>query len=608
VKKRYYELLKKNSLNDLELKKNIHRCSININNNIKDETIYQKIFSTTNEILAKQEFTFLNLPVRFNNKINWTSDYPSRLWGYNLNYFDFLLPVSIYINVEKDIVKWEKINNIINEWIEVYDYKHNVLSSPYVVSLRIFNLLYFILLTNNLTKYNSSSIIVKYMYTDFLFLSDNLELDIKGNHLIKNLKSLIILGYFFNTKISVKIAKDSFKLLLKEIDEQILKDGGHFERSIMYHVIVTQDFLEIIYFMRLLNITVPDEFQAKSGLMLDFLEAVTHPDGDISLFNDSALNTAAEAADVLFAGAGLLDKEPSVYAKPGLLSYLFSYEMKSLKYKELLQESKRFDARPYSGYFALSNSYGKMILDCGDLAPDYLPGHAHNDMLSFEFSIKDRRYIVDTGVYEYEPGVFRDKCRSTLSHNTVAVNGAEQSEQWASFRMARRGRIIRCDWKEGNKYNIVSAARSQYNSKKSLHMRTVLEHQDGFWIVLDNVRATGKLPHYSHLHLHPELNPVVTQKGIIADQLVIQPFSIDSSYDVNLLKNLYFPEFGLKQERTSISICTLAGIFGYVLAAHLIDDFKIVLRQSTIHLSLDNRDYDLDLQPLFQNDEKGVSK
>jgi uncharacterized heparinase superfamily protein len=606
TKKRYLKLLKKHFKEDIKYINNIYICSINIDNKIKNEPFYHRIVITTKEILEKNEFVFLNLKVKFNNEVNWINCYPSKLWGYNLNYFDFLISIAIYINIEQDIKKWEKGNILIKNWIQTYDFKHSVISCPYVVSLRLFNFFYYILLTNQIKKSDliSSSKIIRYMYMDFLHLANNLELDIKGNHLIKNLKSLIILGYFFNNKNSVRIAQDSIRILLKQLDEQILEDGGHFERSTMYHVIVTQDFLEISYFLKLLDIPVPDRFEAKLILMLDFLEVIIHPDGDIGLFNDSAFKIAAKASDILFAGAQLLGKAPSIYARPGIISYLLSCTTKNFNNKLCSLKRNRFDARPYTGYCALSNAYGKMIFDCGDLAPDYLPAHAHNDMLSFEFSIKDRRYIVDTGVYEYEPGILRDKSRSTLSHNTVAVNGAEQSELWSSFRMARRGRIIRCDWKQGNEYNIVSASRSQYNSKITIHMRTILEHEDGFWIVLDNVRATGELPHYSHLHFHPELNPVVTQEDIIADQLFIKPFSIDSSYDVNIFKSLYFPEFGLKQERTSICICTHAKIFGYLLVAYPIDNFKIVLKENNIHLSLDYRDYDLDLQPLFKNDGK----
>ncbi|WP_042334040.1 heparinase II/III family protein [Desulfosporosinus meridiei] len=598
--KRCQNLLLNHRFNEAIVEKNIKKCSIKVDKEIKDKDLYQKIVTTAEEIIENRVFKFLNHKVRFSNKINWTNAYPSTLWGYNLNYFDFLLPISIYINVEKDMVKWEKLKSILGDWIEAYDYKHKVIASPYVVSLRLVNFLFMILLTNNCMKapFNSASSLMTYLYRDFFYLSENLELDIKGNHLLKNLKALIVLGFFFKTKKSIQIAQESVSKLLEELEEQILEDGGHFERSPMYQAIVTQDMIEIIYFMRLLDIPVPKELIEKLGLMLDFLEVMTHPDGDISLFNDSAFNIAAESSDILFVGARLLNKTPSIYARPGRISYLLSNPTKNMNYLSELRHGG-LAARPDTGYFCLNNNFGKMILDCGDLAPDYLPAHAHNDMLSFELSLKDKRYLVDTGVYEYQPGIFRDNCRSTFSHNTVAINGKEQSELWASFRMARRGKIKSCGWKEGNEYCIVSAERSQYDSKDSLHRRTVIGHQDGFWVILDRVQGEeegeGDGLHLSHLHFHPDLDPVLTPTGIIADQLVIQPFAIDAGFKLDILKSLYFPEFGLKQERSTLRMGTSALYFGYVLIAYQVECFKIAQEQGSIHLSLDKKNYYLDM-------------
>ena len=576
-----------------------------INRSLKTEDFYETIIKTTQEVVDHREFTFLNVKAKITRGIDFSGPYPSKLWGYNLNYFDVLIPISIYVNAEYDAFKAGQIENLVNEWIDTYDFKHPVLSAPYVVSLRLINFLYCLLLTNHLTNHQPPNLnpqkIIKYLYLDFLYLAKNLEWDIKGNHLVKNLKALLILGYFLNTDYSVQLAREAGQILSRQLKEQIFPDGGHFERSTMYQVIVTQDLIEIICFLRLFKVPVPGIFAEKLKAMLAFLEVVTHPDGEISLFNDSAFKIAPKASDILFAGALQLMLEPSPYARPGIFSYLWSGCSSSAQVEPLtFNREQRFDARPFTGYFALGNPSGKMIFDAGDLAPDYLPAHAHNDMLSFELSINQQRCIVDTGVFNYEPGPNRDRCRSTLSHNTVAINGAEQSETWASFRMARRSRIIGCYWQEEHDLDFVSAVRSQYTDKTAFHQRTVYSHPDGFWLIADQVGASGKSPHLSHLHFNPGLNPLLRLDVVEVGPLTIILYSLEQDHAVKIIDSVYFPEFGVVQERKSLCFCTRSTHFGYVIAAYPIENYEIMLelakdtvRRDTIHLVLNQKAYNL---------------
>ncbi|EQD67636.1 Heparinase II/III family protein, partial [mine drainage metagenome] len=78
--------------------------------------------------------------------------------------------------------------------------------------------------------------------------------------------------------------------------------------------------------------------------------------------------------------------------------------------------------------------------------PDYLPGHAHADTLSFELSLHGQRTLVNGGTATYEPGPERLRQRGTAAHNTVTVDGQDSSEVWSSFRVARRARPLDVAW------------------------------------------------------------------------------------------------------------------------------------------------------------------
>ena len=103
----------------------------------------------------------------------------------------------------------------------------------------------------------------------------------------------------------------------------------------------------------------------------------------------------------------------------------------------------QFDAgwagRNLSGYRILENGRMRVLFDAAPLGPDYLPGHAHCDMLAVLLDFDGKNILTDTGVYEYAETDRRMYSRSTRAHNTVVIDGLEQGDLWKSFRLGRRG-------------------------------------------------------------------------------------------------------------------------------------------------------------------------
>ena len=79
-----------------------------------------------------------------------------------------------------------------------------------------------------------------------------------------------------------------------------------------------------------------------------------------------------------------------------------------------------------------------MLIDVAKIGPDYLPGHAHADTLSFELSLYGKRLLVNSGISRYGTSLIRQFERSTEAHNTVAIDNKNSSEVWSGFRVARR--------------------------------------------------------------------------------------------------------------------------------------------------------------------------
>jgi uncharacterized heparinase superfamily protein len=356
-------------------------------------------------MLSPSEFSFLNETRELLDASDWNrTDWP-RLWVYNLHYFDDLDALGA-----KARTPWHAA--LIARWITENTAVEGAGWEPYCLSLRIVNWCRWVWAGNALTEAALHSLAVQVRA-----LADQIEVHLLGNHLFANAKALVFAGLFFKGPEAERWLRTGLRYLTTELLEQVLEDGAHFERSPMYHAIVACDVLELIEADRLSAGGLPPEISSNlrrvAGAMLSWAAAMSHPDGDFAFFNDAAFGIAPTAAQLQAMAAGL------DLAQPAPLSALTNLWP--------------------SGYLRAASGPAILLADAGELGPDYLPGHAHADTLSFELSLYGRRLLVNTGTSEYV-GARRLYERGTAAHNTVVVDGSDSSEVWSSFRVARRAR------------------------------------------------------------------------------------------------------------------------------------------------------------------------
>jgi uncharacterized heparinase superfamily protein len=77
-------------------------------------------------------------------------------------------------------------------------------------------------------------------------------------------------------------------------------------------------------------------------------------------------------------------------------------------------------------------------MDIGPPCPVSVPGHAHADCLSIDIFYRGKAIIVDTGNCLYDSGPTRLYERGTAAHNTIMLNGENQTELWGSFRVGQK--------------------------------------------------------------------------------------------------------------------------------------------------------------------------
>lgn len=352
-------------------------------------------------------FRFLNVPREVDTRVVWDDPAWQRLWAYNLHYFDDLVA-----EAANKRAAWHLA--LIDDWTTANPPATGIGWDPYPLSCRVVNWIKWSLGGGELPRQATESLAVQLRW-----LTKHIEYRLLANHVLANAKALVFGGVFFEGREADGWLYTGLAILDKQLPEQILADGGHIERSPMYHSVITYDLLDLIRLAELsggetesLAGKLP-EWRRTASRMLSWLRTMTHPDGQIALLNDAALDVAP-SPDVLFNYAASLNIAVPAPAAEGIT---------------------RLDA---SGYLRMQRGEAVLICDAAPLGPDYQPGHGHADTLTFEMSLGDRRLIVDTGTSCYSNCAQRLAERGTAAHNTIEVDDEDSSEIWDNFRVARR--------------------------------------------------------------------------------------------------------------------------------------------------------------------------
>ncbi len=428
-------------------------------------------------IQAKVEFIDTNIRFDFINKqkefpesgINWNEDSFGKLWTYNLNYFEFLH--SPNLSADQGFF-------LINDFIQKMPVIKDGLE-PYPTSLRIMNWIKFLIRVDEFPPDITDS-----LYQQSYHLKSRLEYHLLGNHLLENAFALFFAGHFYQ---DTRLYNCAVSILKKQLGEQILKDGGHFELSPMYHQIMLYRVLDCSQIAKTSNWNPSRQIDLDSyaSRMLGWLDQVSFSN-TIPLLNDSARGICGTNK--------ILDK-----------------------YASDLSIKKKLIPLNESGYRKLRARGLEMIIDVGHVGPSYQPGHAHADTFSFELWFDGNPVIVDPGISTYEKNKTRDLERSTIFHNTLSINGENSSDTWGGFRVGQRAKVKVLH----DEPNHVAASHNGYRKygltlSRSVHVGDNIIFQDEVTGDLKNIEI------HSNLHFHPDCTVSHEGKNLRVGDLILK--------------------------------------------------------------------------------------
>jgi uncharacterized heparinase superfamily protein len=341
--------------------------------------------------------------------IGWDDPALALLWRYNQHYFDDLNAAGA-----AERRPWQRA--LLTRWCQECPPARGTGWAPYPTSLRVVNWLKWYLSGEILQPEWLHSLAVQSRW-----LMRHIEWHLLGNHLFANAKALVFAGLVFDGSEADAWLERGLDIIERELPEQFLPDGAQFERTPMYHALGLEDLLDLLNVVqarapsRLAAVRLIPALRQRGAAGLHWLRCLRLPGGALARFNDCA-EGIAPAADVLEHYAAALGVAAPGAPGPGML---------------MLQPS---------GYARVERGAAVALLDLAPIGPDYLPGHAHADTLSFELSLHGREIIVNRGTSVYGTGPRRQVERGTAAHSTLQIGAHDSSEVWAGFRVGRRAR------------------------------------------------------------------------------------------------------------------------------------------------------------------------
>ena len=454
------------------------------------------------EALLDGEFLLIN-ERRKVDLYTWNAPEASHLWNFNLHYFEWGVALAVRWRKMGDRRYLDCYKGFVRSWIRACPYAEGDAWHPYTVSLRLVNWLIAADLFDSTLQEDAGFFaeMRESMYRQYRHLLANQETHLRANHWWENLKTLVIMSAAFGERNAYAKA---MRRLEGQLDEQILPDGVHFERSLMYHKLVLEGMLRIYAASDQSDFALPANLMPKVKSMLDAMTSLERGMGKTPFFNDSADGVAKECAPLAAACARLLGMEAD--------------------------DAKT--AFPDAGYYKLYDGDVAVMFDAGEPGPSYMLGHAHCDCLSFELSYKSEPVIVNSGTYAYQSEL-RPYFRSTAAHNTCVVDSEEQLECWGEHRVGKGYGEVKIELASDKR---LSASMSLPSGRRLF--RTIALANGARVIVEDQVRQMEGTTLESFVHVAPRaFTGLVSASGSVAET-----------------ESDYSPEFNLIEKARALSI------------------------------------------------------
>jgi hypothetical protein len=339
-----------------------------------------------------------------------------------------------------------------------------------------------------------------------------------NNHLIGEAAGIFIAASWFPDFPQARRWQERAKHILEEeIHKQTYDDGCTREHAFGYMFFVIQFLTLSMLAGQRCGVEFSARFKARLHQMYSFLAEVSVDTGlppGLGDADDGYVLDLGElprdAAQLITVGAELFADETLRLTEGSETAYWLTAATPRSPTAPDRGESVAFDA---SGYFLLRSGGSRenemaVFFDCAELGYGTIAAHGHADCLAFTLSVGGHEIFVDGGTYDYfTHPQWRDYFRSSRAHNTLVVDGQNQSEMTGPFMWGARANAAVIGWQNNSSVVCVYGEHDGYRNLPvpAVHRRTLRLDKSSIALeVTDEVVTDGAHMVERYLHLAPQ--------------------------------------------------------------------------------------------------------
>lgn len=318
-----------------------------------------------------------------------------------------------------------------------------------------------------------------------------------NNHLIGEAAGMWTFSALFpSARHAQRWSRVAHRILSTEIPRQITADGVTVEQAVHYQVFVIEMALHAATLAKHIGESFGQHYsqrmQAGARFLTTLLDSGAHvphigdsDDAEVLPFCPVLSSAEYTMVDAVHA---IVSQAPPTTVKGAFLS---ARPIRGEANTMLPAQSTMFAE---GGYAVMRDAAGKRVavVDYGELGWGAIAAHAHADALSITLSANAQPILVDAGTYCYhdEPD-WRDAFRSTRYHNTVCVEGQDQSQMLGPFLWGERAHVRVHHWSTADLVDVLVASHDGYRRiGAGLHTRWFCWLKPDLWLVVDEVEQS----------------------------------------------------------------------------------------------------------------------
>lgn len=396
-----------------------------------------------------------------------------------------------------------------------------------------------------------------------------------NNHLFGELMGLFISSVTWPIwPQSAKWLENARRGLEKQTLLQVAPDGVDWEQAIWYHHEVADMMLLCGLFGRANVIEFCPGYWNRLEAMLDFIASMMDAGGNVPMIGDSddavmvrfSQEPGFNVYRSLLATGAVLFRRADFKARAGhfddksrwLLGDDGANQFETLPKRIIGDPPKR--TFPEGGYWILGCDFGtdreiRLVADAGPLGYLSIAAHGHADALAVTLFVGGREMLIDPGTYAYHTQKkWRDYFRGTSAHNTVRIDGQDQSVSGGNFLWIKHAHA-RCErWVSSDEQDVFVGSHDGYRRLKDpvTHRREIVFDKTERQVeVTDSFECRRE--HFIEIYWHfaetcdvvTVGNEVIARNGVAALKMTMP----DASWQPRIVKACDDPPLGWVSRR-----------------------------------------------------------